>query len=145
MVQCSKIDGEPCKCELVEPCVNYLVETLTSNILKLVLRTITPFELNELHEFTHMPDARRYLELYTHELDKQREVIDDAAEPYIDYVVGTIVGSILKYVLKTITPTERIELHEFSRVTNARGYIDAYLGELDNHREIIGDIVLNTI
>ena len=141
MVQCSKIDGEPCKCELVEPCVNYLVETLTSNILKLVLRTITPFELNELREFTHMPDARRYLELYTHELDKQQYV----AEPYVDYVVGAIVGSILKYVLRTITPTERIELHEFSRVTNARGYIDAYLGELNNHREIIGNIVLNTI
>ena len=56
-----------------------------------------------------------------------------------------MVGSILKCVLKTITLAEKNTLHEFCRVTNARGYIDAYLEELDNHREIIGNIVLNTI
>ena len=144
MVKCDKVDGNPCKCELTEPCVNYMVETITSNVLKLVLGTISPFERNELREFVQMPDARRYLELYTHELDKQREVIHDV-EPCIDYMVGTIVSSILKFVLRTITPVEKSELSEFVQIPNAGRYIEIYLQELDKHREIIGDVVLNTI
>ena len=83
MVRCNKIDGEPCKCELEEPCINYMVETITSNILKLVLGTISPVERNELREFVQMPDAGRYIEIYIQELDKHREVIGDV-------VLGTI-------------------------------------------------------
>ena len=77
MVKCGRVDGNPCKCELADPCVNYMVETIISNILKLILETISPFERNELYEFVRMPNAGRYIEIYIQELDKHREVIGD--------------------------------------------------------------------
>ena len=77
MVKCNKVDGKACKCELAEPCIMYMVETIISNILKLVLGTINPFERDELREFVQMPDAGRYIEIYIEELDKHREIIGD--------------------------------------------------------------------
>ena len=75
MVQCNKVDGHPCSCELAEPCVIYMVETIISNILKLIMGSITPFERNKLRQFVQMPDAGRYVELYIEELDKHREIV----------------------------------------------------------------------
>ena len=75
MVKCNKVDGKPCKCELEEPCIMYMVETITSNILKLILGTINQFERDELREFVQMPDAGRYIQIYIEELDKHREII----------------------------------------------------------------------
>ena len=144
MVKCDKVDGNPCKCQLAEPCINYMVETIISNVLKLVLGTINPFETNELREFVQMPDAGRYIEIYIQELDKHRDVIGDV-EPCIDYMVETIISSILKFVLGTISPAERNELREFVRMPNAGRYIEIYIQELDEHREVIGDVVLRTI
>ena len=77
MVRCNKIDGEPCTCELEEPCIKYMVETIVSNILKFVLGTITHAERDELQQFVRMPDAGRYLQLYIEELDKEREIVGD--------------------------------------------------------------------
>ena len=77
MVRCNKIDGEPCACELDEPCIKYMLETIISNILKFVLGTITHAERDELRDFVRMPDAGRYLQLYIEQLDKEREIIGD--------------------------------------------------------------------
>ena len=77
MVKCNKVDGKPCKCELIEPCIMHMVETIISNILKLILGTINPFERDELRQFVQMPDAGRYIELYIEELDKYRVTTGD--------------------------------------------------------------------
>ena len=144
MVKCGRVDGNPCKCELTNPCVNYMVETIISNILKLILKEISPFERNELHEFVRMPDAGEYIEIYVEELDNHRRVID-GAEPCIDYIIETVISSILKLVLKTISPAERDELRKFAQMPGTGRHIEIYIEELDKHREVIGDIVLNTI
>ena len=75
MVRCDRIDGEPCKCELEEPCVKYMVQTIISNLIKFVLGTITHGERDELREFVRMPDAGKYLSLYVEEMDKERELL----------------------------------------------------------------------
>ena len=77
MVKCNKIDGEPCSCELEEPCIKYMVTTIISNILKFVLGTITHGERDELRQFAQMPNAGDYLRLYMEELDKEREIVGD--------------------------------------------------------------------
>ena len=77
MVRCNKVDGEPCKCELEEPWIMYMVETIIRNILKLILGTITGFERDELREFVQMPDVGRYIQIYIEELDKHREIVGD--------------------------------------------------------------------
>ena len=77
MVQCNKVDGKTCKCELEEPCIMYMVETIISNILKFVLGTISHAERDELRQFTRMPDTGRYLQIYIVNLDKHREIVGD--------------------------------------------------------------------
>ena len=142
MVKCNKIDGEPCSCELEEPCIKYLVQSITSNIIKYVLRTIATEDIDELQHFVQMPDAAIYLGLYVEELSKRRSELE---EPYTSYMTQTIVINILRFVLRTITHAEREELEQFARMPDAGGYLRLYIEELDNEREIIGDIVLETI
>ena len=142
MVKCNKIDGEPCGCELEEPCVKYMVQTIVSNIVKYVLQPVTTADMDELQQFVQMPDAGVYLGLYIEELGKRRGELE---EPCTSYMVQTIVINILKFVLRTITQAERDELQQFARMPGAGVYLQLYVEELDKEREIIGDIVLETI
>ena len=144
MVKCGMVDGDPCKCELVNPCVNYMVETIISNVLKIVLKEISPFEKNELLEFVRMPDAGEYIAIYIKELDNDRGVADNI-EPSIGYIMDTVISGILKAILKIINPAEREELYKFVHMPGIDMHIRTYIKTLDEHREVIGDIVLNTI
>ena len=71
------MDGEPCKCELEDPPVIYLIQTIISNSLKLIMGTINQFDREELREVTRIPNAGRYIELYLEEPDKHRELASD--------------------------------------------------------------------
>ena len=144
MVKCGRVDGDPCKCELTNPCVNYMVETIISNVLKIVLKEISQFERDELLEFVRMPDAGEYIKIYIEELDNHRGVIGSTG-PCIGYIVYTVISSILKTILKTISPAERDELYKFAQMPDIDRHIRTYIATLDSHREVIGDIVLNTI
>ena len=77
MVKCDAVDGKPCKCELTKPCIIYLVESIVSNTVKLVLGVISEKERDELQTLTRIPNAKRYIELYLEELDKNREMVAD--------------------------------------------------------------------
>ena len=77
MVKCDKVDGKPCKCELEDPPVIYLIQTIISNSLKLIMGTINQFDREELREVMRIPNASRYIELYLEELDKHRELVSD--------------------------------------------------------------------
>ena len=144
MVKCGAVDGDPYKCELTNPCVNYMVETIVSNILKMMLEEISPFERNELHEFVRFVDAGEYVKIYAEELGNHRG-ITGSTESSAGYITDAVVSGILKAVLKTITPTEKDELYKFAQMPGIDGYIKTYIKTLDTHREVIGDIVLNTI
>ena len=144
MVKCGRVDGNPCSCELTNPCVNYMVETIISNILKVTLKEISPFERNELQEFVRMPDAGKYIGIYVEELDNHRRAID-STEPCIDYILETVISGILRLVMKTISPAERDELCKFVQMPSIGMHIRIYIENLDKHREVIGDVVLNTI
>ena len=143
MVKCGAVDGDPCKCELTNPCVNYMVATIVSNILKMILKEISPHERNELHEFVRLVDACEYVKLYAEDLDNHRGDTD-GPESCIGYITDAVVSGILKAVLKTITPAERDELRKFAQMPGIDGYIKTYITTLDKHREVIGGIVLNT-
>ena len=144
MIKCGTVDGDPCKCELANPCVNYMVERIVSNVLKMVLKEISPFERNELLEFVRLVDAGEYVKIYVEELDNHRGVTD-STESCTGYITDAVVSGILKAVLKSITPAERDELYKFAQMPDIDGYIKTYIKTLDKHREVIGDIVLNTI
>ena len=75
MVRCDAIDGIPCKCELDNPEIQYLLETIISNLLKLVLGTITPDQIQELRELVRVPNARDYLQLFLIDLDEHRDTV----------------------------------------------------------------------
>ena len=77
MVRCNAVDGYPCKCELTNPCVVYLIETILSNMLKLLLDTISNEEREELRAMTRIPNAKTYLKLYIKELDNHRNMTSD--------------------------------------------------------------------
>ena len=77
MVKCSRIDGKPCKCELRDPHIIYLVQTIVVNILKLILRGLTVEEREELRTVTRIPNASAYLKLYLEELENSRESVAD--------------------------------------------------------------------
>ena len=77
MVKCSRIDGKPCKCELRDPHIIYLVQTIVVNILKLILRGLTVEEREELRTVTRIPNAAAYLKLYLEELENSRESVAD--------------------------------------------------------------------
>ena len=144
MVKCGRVDGDPCKSELTNPCVNYMVETIVSNVLKMVLKEISQFERDELLEFVRMPDAGEYIKIYIEELDNHRGVIGSTG-PCIGYIVHTVISSILKTILKTISPAERDELYKFAQMPDIDSHIRTHIATLDSHREVVGEIVLNTI
>ena len=121
-----------------------MVETIISNILKVTLKEISPFERNELQEFVRMPDAGKYIGIYVEELDNHRRAID-STEPCIDYILETVISGILRLVMKTISPAERDELCKFVQMPSIGMHIRIYIENLDKHREVIGDVVLNTI
>ena len=121
-----------------------MVETIVSNVLKMVLKEISPFERNELLEFVRFVDAGEYVKIYAEELDNHRG-ITGSTESCTGYITDAVVSGILKAVLKTITPAERDELYKFAQMPDIDGYIKTYIKTLDKHREVIGDIVLNTI
>ena len=75
MVRCDAINWNPCKCELESPEIQYLLESIISNLLKLVFRTITPEQFQELRELLHIPKARDYLQLYLINLDEHRDTV----------------------------------------------------------------------
>ena len=77
MVKCDKVDGKPCVCELEDPPVVYLIQTIISNSLKLIMGTLTQFDREELRTMVRIPNAGRYVELYLEELDKHRELVSD--------------------------------------------------------------------
>ena len=77
MVKCDKVDGKPCGCELEDPPVVYLIQTIISNSLKLIMGTLTQFDREELRTMVRIPNAGRYVELYLEELDKHRELVSD--------------------------------------------------------------------
>ena len=139
MVKCNSIDGAPCSCDLEEPCIKYLVQSITNHTLKYVIKTITTADIDELQQFVQIPDAAIYLGLYLEQLTKRR-----SEEPYTSYVTQTIVINILKFVLQTITHGERDELEHFARMPDAGGYLRLYIEELDKERSAIADIILAT-
>ena len=75
MVKCNKIEGKPCKCELGEPRVKYLIQTITRNTLKTLLGTITGSERLELRAAAQIPNAKIYLQMYLEQLDVNREYV----------------------------------------------------------------------
>ena len=77
MVRCDKVDGKPCSCELNDPSVAYLIQTIISNSMKLIMGTLTQFDRQELRDVVRIPNAGRYVELYLEELDKHREFVSD--------------------------------------------------------------------
>ena len=88
MVKCNWIDGKPCKCELKDPHIVYLIQTIVINTLKLIFGVLLDEEWNELRTVTRIPHARRYLELYMEELEDNREWIADLVlrdDMYNDY------------------------------------------------------------
>ena len=66
-------------------------------------------------------------------------------KPPIKYMIETIVINLLKLVSGTITHGEWDELQLFVRMLNAGRYVRLYIEQLDRERDIIGDIILNTI
>ena len=142
MVQCKKIDGEPCSCDMEEPCTKYLVQSITCNLIKHVLQSINADDIDELQQFVRMPDAAAYVRLYIDVLVKRRgEMVDQS----ISYMTETIVIYILRFVLRTITVAERDELDRLVQMPDAAGYLRLYAEELDNERAAVGDIVLSII
>ena len=77
MVRCDKVYGKPCRCELENPPVVYLIQTIISNSLKLIMGTLTQFDREELRTVVRIPNTGRYVELYLEELDKHRELVSD--------------------------------------------------------------------
>ena len=77
MVKCNRIDGKPCKCELRDPRIIYLVQTIVANTLKLILGVLMDEEREELRTVTRIPNASAYLKLYLEELENNRESIAD--------------------------------------------------------------------
>ena len=77
MVKCNRIDGKPCKCELRDPHIVYLLQTIVINTLKLICAALTNEERDELRMVLRIPHARRYLELYMEELENNRESVAD--------------------------------------------------------------------
>ena len=77
MVRCDQVDGKPCSCELDDPPVVYLIQTIISNSMKLIMGTLTQFDRQELRDVVRIRDAGRYVELYLEELDKHREFVSD--------------------------------------------------------------------
>ena len=77
MVKCNLIDGKPCKCELRDPHIIYLVQTIVANTLKLILGVLNNEEREELRTVTRIPNAATYLKLYLEELENNRESIAD--------------------------------------------------------------------
>ena len=55
MVKCNRIDGKPCKCELRDPQIIYLIQTLVLNTLKLLLGVLTNEERDELRTVARIP------------------------------------------------------------------------------------------
>ena len=77
MVKCNSIDGKPCKCELRDPHIIYLVQTIVANTLKLILGVLIEEEREELRTVTRIPNAAAYLKLYLEELENNRESVAD--------------------------------------------------------------------
>ena len=77
MVKCNRIDGKPCKCELRDPHIIYLVQTIVVNTLKLILGVLIEEEGEELRRVTRIPNAAAYLKLYLEELENNRESVAD--------------------------------------------------------------------
>ena len=77
MVKCDKVDGKPCKCELEDPCIIYLIQTIISNSLKLIMGTLNVFDREELRSVVRIPNAGRYVDIYLEELDRHREIVRD--------------------------------------------------------------------
>ena len=77
MVKCNRIDGKPCKCELRDPHIIYLIQTIVLNTLKLLLGVLTNEERDELRTVTRIPHAKTYLELYMEEVKNNRDSVAD--------------------------------------------------------------------
>ena len=84
MVRCDAIDGKPCKCQLNKPEVIYLLESIISNLLKLVTGAITFEQKEELRVLVQMPNAWIYLQFYLDGLDDHRNRVADAILDMVD-------------------------------------------------------------
>ena len=72
MVRCNAVDGQPCKCMLAIPEINYWVKTMKFYLIKQSLGTITLEEFSELNTLLNMPNSRIYLNFYMEELNNER-------------------------------------------------------------------------
>ena len=140
MVRCNSIDGAPCSCDLEDPCIKYLVQSITSHVLKYIIKTITVPDMDELQLFMQMPDAATYLQLYIDQLSQRIS----GEEPYSTYVTQHIVINVIKFILKTITHSERDELEHFARMPDAGDYLRLYIEEIDKERSDIAHLILAT-
>ena len=77
MVQCNQIEGKPCKCQLDEPRIVYLIQTVIRNTIKLLFGTINSQERDELRTAVRMPNAKAYLEFCLEDLDVHRNMISE--------------------------------------------------------------------
>ena len=77
MVRCNRVDGRPCKCDLSEPQIIYLLQTIVRNTIKHLLGTITRTEKLQLRAAVRRPNAKLYLEMYLEELTTHRNYIGE--------------------------------------------------------------------
>ena len=77
MVKCNRIDGKPCKCELRDPQIIYIIQRIVINTLKLLLGVLTNEERDELRTVTRIRHAITYLEMYMEEVKNSRESVAD--------------------------------------------------------------------
>ena len=77
MVRCNKIQGKPCRCELSEPRIKRLLQTITRNTLKTLLGNVTRAERDELRTAAQVPNAKAYIQLYLEELSNHRECLNE--------------------------------------------------------------------
>ena len=147
MVKCNRIDGKPCKCELKDLHIVYLLQTIVINTLKLICGELSNEERDELRTVTRIPHARRYLEIYMEELENNRELVADLGkcelkDSHIVYLLQTIVINTLKLICGESSNEERDELRTVTRIPHARRYLEIYMEELENNRELVADLVL---
>ena len=70
MVRCNRIDGHPCRCDLADPHVKRLINVIITNMMKLLMNTITREDRIELRAACRTPHAKQYLKFYLEHLER---------------------------------------------------------------------------
>ncbi len=70
MVKCNRIDNKPCKCELGDPQVAIVLQTIVQSIFKLLLGTISSEDVRRLRAAVRSPNTRRYIILYLEQIER---------------------------------------------------------------------------